>query len=133
MPTLQHAPTASALARTYDIKKEAIIHNTVTIKATSSLSLKKYHDIPRNINPSAILSKVESRSAPNLVALPLTLATIPSIRSKAPPASIKIPPRKRLKGIINPDDDVISIPIKVITFGLTGKAFAKGVNGLSKK
>lgn len=85
------------------------------------------------MNPSAILSRVESRRAPNLVTLPLTLATIPSIRSKAPPARIKIPPRKRLNGITNPDDEVISIPMKVIMFGLIGKALAKGANGLSKK
>jgi hypothetical protein len=103
------------------------------IKPVSLPTLKKYHDIPRNINPSAILSIVESRSAPNLVALPLTLATTPSIRSKVPPASMKIPPQKRLKGIMNPDNDVIIIPIKVITFGLTGRAFANGVSGLSKK
>lgn len=109
------------------------MHKRVMRKASVLLILKKYQDIPRKINPSAILSRVESKRAPNLVTLPLTLARIPSRRSKRPPKRIKIPPKKRLKGIIKPEMEVRTIPMNVIMLGLIGKAFAKGARGLSRK
>lgn len=95
--------------------------------------MKKYQPAPTKINPSAIRSRVESRSAPNFVALPLTLAISPSIMSKTPPASITTPPQKRLWGITKAEDDVMSIPMRVIRLGFTGKAFAIGARGLSKR
>jgi len=133
IPILQETPIPSALALTYEIRNEAIMHNRLKQRARSSEILKKYNAIPKNIKPSAILSRVESSKAPNLVTLPFTLAIMPSSISKTPPKRIITPPQKRLTGIKNAEDAVIIIPRKVIKFGLNGRTLAKGLRGLSRK
>jgi hypothetical protein len=93
----------------------------------------RYQAIDRKRNESEYRSRTESRKAPNLVILPVALATTPSSMSKKPPMRINTPPSLMLYGIITAARIVIRKPVIVSEFGLKGIRLAIELRGASKK